>query len=225
MYSAQDWYDLAQSNDFHGPILAEPGKVINYPPQQLPKRKRSVQPLQSKAVNSNEINMESYQPVESMRATDFPVPIGPQLNLDVLPSASQNAIILLPQKLSTQPSAISQSTMQLQKSLKIDVLRNVTHEYGEDYMIPLERFFWRNVSFRTTMYGADMPGSLFTNNPNNKWNISRLENLLNRYQQIIPGVNLPYLYFGMYKSTFAWHVEDMDLCSINYIHFGAPKQW
>ncbi|XP_006881418.1 PREDICTED: lysine-specific demethylase 4C [Elephantulus edwardii] len=62
-----------------------------------------------------------------------------------------------------------------------------------------------------------------------EWNISRLNTVLDVVGEecgiSIEGVNTPYLYFGMWKTTFAWHTEDMDLYSINYLHFGEPKSW
>ncbi|KAJ3169514.1 hypothetical protein HDU88_000704 [Geranomyces variabilis] len=107
--------------------------------------------------------------------------------------------------------------------------------FTDEYCAELERFYWRNIAYAAPMYGADMLGSLFdaddvrtvleTSQKTNSWNLAHLDNLLKRVKAKLPGVTMPYLYFGMWKATFAWHVEDMDLYSINYIHFGAPKQW
>ena len=63
---------------------------------------------------------------------------------------------------------------------------------------------------------------------NKVWNMSQLDTVLDIVKEKtgeIEGVTTPYLYFGMWQTTFAWHVEDKDLYSINYLHFGAPKSW
>lgn len=88
----------------------------------------------------------------------------------------------------------------------------------------LETAYWKSLTFAQPMYAADMPGSLFEDSCEN-WNVAKLENLLDILGTKVPGVNTAYLYMGMWKATFAWHLEDVDLYSINYIHFGAPKQW
>lgn len=97
-------------------------------------------------------------------------------------------------------------------------------EYTQERCEELEKSYWRTLTYNNPLYGADMPGSLFDDSTTS-WNVAKLENLLDCLGQKLPGVNTAYLYLGMWKSTFAWHLEDVDLYSINYIHFGAPKQW
>ncbi|EMP24216.1 Lysine-specific demethylase 4B [Chelonia mydas] len=98
------------------------------------------------------------------------------------------------------------------------------HQDFED----LERKYWKNLTFVSPIYGADISGSLYDADVE-EWNIGNLNTLLDMVEHecgiIIEGVNTPYLYFGMWKTTFAWHTEDMDLYSINYLHFGEPKSW
>lgn len=92
----------------------------------------------------------------------------------------------------------------------------------------LERKYWKNITYVAPIYGADVCGSV-TDEDCDIWNINRLGTILDYVNQdygiSIDGVNTAYLYFGMWKTTFAWHTEDMDLYSINYLHFGAPKTW
>eukprot|EP00798_Chlamydomonas_sp_ICE-L_P002219 gene2219-33779_t len=99
---------------------------------------------------------------------------------------------------------------------------------GTDVASELERKYWKNIALRPPLYGADVEGSLFDEAAKG-WSLSRLDTMLTSVMaadgHALPGVNTPYLYFGMWKSTFAWHAEDMDLYSVNYLHFGAPKSW
>ncbi|KAM9687548.1 lysine-specific demethylase 4B isoform 1-T2 [Trichechus inunguis] len=92
----------------------------------------------------------------------------------------------------------------------------------------LERKYWKNLTFVSPIYGADISGSLYDDDVA-QWNIGSLQTILDMVERecgtVIEGVNTPYLYFGMWKTTFAWHTEDMDLYSINYLHFGEPKSW
>ena len=56
--------------------------------------------------------------------------------------------------------------------------------------------------------------------------LPRLENsTLRLLKGEVPGITTPMLYIGMLYATFAWHVEDHYLYSINYQHLGAAKTW
>ncbi|KAF4393532.1 hypothetical protein F8388_023336 [Cannabis sativa] len=64
---------------------------------------------------------------------------------------------------------------------------------------------------------------------NSPWNlqvISRSPGSLTRFMpDDIPGVTSPMVYIGMLFSWFAWHVEDHELHSMNYLHTGSSKTW
>lgn len=90
----------------------------------------------------------------------------------------------------------------------------------------LEKKYWSSISFGRPLYGANVSGSI-TDSDLLVWNIGNLKSILSDVLKDakIPGVNTPYLYYGMWRATFPWHVEDVELYSINYVHYGFPKFW
>ncbi|XP_044479854.1 probable lysine-specific demethylase ELF6 [Mangifera indica] len=77
--------------------------------------------------------------------------------------------------------------------------------------------------------GNDLEGTAGWKLANSPWNlqvIARSPGSLTRFMpDDIPGVTSPMVYIGMLFSWFAWHVEDHELHSMNFLHTGAPKTW
>ncbi|PKU67351.1 lysine-specific demethylase REF6 isoform X1 [Dendrobium catenatum] len=80
--------------------------------------------------------------------------------------------------------------------------------------------------------GSDVEGMKGTSGwklSNSRWNlqvIARSPGSLTRFMpDDVPGVTSPMVYIGMLFSWFAWHVEDHELHSMNYLHMGSPKTW
>ncbi|CAE7945674.1 Kdm4a, partial [Symbiodinium sp. KB8] len=88
----------------------------------------------------------------------------------------------------------------------------------------VERRLWSSLSTTAEppRYGSDNLGTLFGKQDASGWNINALDTELQLLGDI-PGVTRSMLYFG--TSVFAWHTEDVDLFSLNLLHFGAPKFW
>lgn len=76
---------------------------------------------------------------------------------------------------------------------------------------------------------SEMEGSAGWKLSNSPWNlqvIARSPGSLTRFMpDDIPGVTSPMIYIGMLFSWFAWHVEDHELHSMNFLHMGSPKTW
>lgn len=77
--------------------------------------------------------------------------------------------------------------------------------------------------------GNEMEGTSGWKLSNSPWNlqvIARSPGSLTRFMpDDIPGVTSPMVYIGMLFSWFAWHVEDHELHSLNFLHTGSSKTW
>jgi hypothetical protein len=104
-----------------------------------------------------------------------------------------------------------------------------TNVYYEDDFSVREKKFWRTIGsngyWADPIYGADVQGTLFGESDASGWNLNKLDSILTDIGSVIPGVNCGYLYFGCWRSMFAYHTEDYDLFSVNYVHHGASKSW
>eukprot|EP00798_Chlamydomonas_sp_ICE-L_P019434 gene19434-26092_t len=139
-------------------------------------------------------------------------------------------------------------TVDVQNALRVRVLDKNHSRYGADTNLSL---FDENLDYGwnmrnlgdllsqdcvpsiQAMYGnycrnlgrpADEIMSSYPKNPIYGWILRNQGDLLS--QDCVPyiqGVSTPMTYFGMLRSFFAWHTEDVDLQSINYLHWGAPK--
>lgn len=163
------------------------------------------------ADDAEESLVEDIQEEERTAATSLPTPA----------QTPQHQPLPLP-----QPRTSASRTLGPLPQNLVDSFAKLDDELTSEVVPDLEREYWRSLGYGASpMYGADQLGSLFPKSFKHSWNLNNLENLLSETHVSLPGVTTPYIYAGMWKSTFAWHLEDVDLYSINYLHFGAPKHW
>ncbi|KAG2217670.1 hypothetical protein INT45_006179 [Circinella minor] len=216
-YTIAQWYKLCEQSEHQPPNI---GCDRTTRPIVTPNRKRD-----KVGNNNNEVEQQKQRqkqeqqkpPSANTRSKSAAAAAAAAAATTATISPSKNKRQILSDEIAL---AQSDTAVPLQQDLQC----SNPEKYTVDYCKELERNYWRNLTFTQPMYGADMAGTLFDNSVR-AWNVNSLDNMLNRLDVSVPGVNEPYLYFGMWKATFAWHVEDMDLYSINYLHFGAPKQW
>lgn len=229
----KDWADLCTKDELKalpikdGNVVTRGQRAARKPRTNKKAAKAAAKEEQAEQPNPasvDETPAEAPARAQSTVATDYPTPQSNSSH-DHIPPASDGFIhhsALPPQIVAEDPwyANFDPRTAWLPQDTQPE-------DYTPEACRELERVFWRSCGIGApAQYGADMPGSLF-NEAVKSWNVAHLPSFLGRLCQKkqLPGVTTPYLYYGMWRATFAWHVEDMDLYSINYIHWGAPKYW
>ncbi|KAG6917212.1 hypothetical protein DXG01_003417 [Tephrocybe rancida] len=251
--SPREWAELCAKDEFRAPALGEVGlqaRSTYVRPRTRRTKKTETGPEQATLVKQESIDAQPLG-FENSSPSQVPIVLSPPNSVgsprsptsapaaptteeteDVKPKGKKSAAT----RKEARTAALADRAIQDAKFLETfdphkDWLppNTTAADYTREFCQMLERHYWRNCSLgKPAWYGADTQGTLYTDETT-VWNVGKLPSALSRLlpadNQSLPGVNTPYLYFGMWRATFAWHVEDMDLFSINYIHFGAPKFW
>lgn len=97
---------------------------------------------------------------------------------------------------------------------------------GLDYD-DIEKRLWKSITRRCPLYGANIDDTL--TDVHAPFNLNKLncmlELLRTEYQSEFPGILTSYTYVGTFGSSFCYHIEDMNLFSFNFMHYGEPKMW
>jgi jumonji domain-containing protein 2 len=108
------------------------------------------------------------------------------------------------------------------------ITKSPTQSFKASSLPQYENLFWSSLGQNPPLYGSDIQGSLFEDADNaGEWDLRNLDSCLHdgMGSKKLSGINTPYLYFGSFRTIFAWHVEDYNMSSINFQHFGSPKIW
>ncbi|XP_055307473.1 probable lysine-specific demethylase 4A [Sitodiplosis mosellana] len=110
------------------------------------------------------------------------------------------------------------------------------HHLKTKSILEIEDTFWNTICKTRKTYSFENEFSLFGDDVVT-WNLGRFTNAQsnihaapsqaerNRNLYEMPGIQKPYIYFGTPLSMFAFHIEDGNLNSINFLHDGEPKVW
>ena len=216
----KEWLDLLNANKKYLDLQSLQSIKIKSPIQQNISGNKGLYMIQN--IEKKKIyNIIQWKNI----STDYKLPNNPRHNNNTHTNTNTHAHTVT--VTSTTPAGATTlndkdfETFKRQHNEDTDFLSQFHNKDRADF---LESYYWKTLNFIMPIYGADTPGSLFPDDFS-IWNLNKLPNLLNFMDKDIPGVNHSYLYAGAWKSTFSWHLEDQDLYSINYIHFGSPKQW
>lgn len=225
--SVREWAELCAKEDYRAPAVDEVG--LKSAGEHIPHVKRRHRRKVDAVVHEDEVvvkdGLEDDAALEdsaSLHEAATPVPeAGPDSDpeggaiddaQDGMPSLISTS---LPRKrrfpTRTEREAALAKRAELDRAFletfdpKTDWLPRTTSasDYTPSFCSTLERRYWRNCGLgKPPWYGADSAGSLFTD-ATTSWNVgslpSTLSRLLPKNSAGLPGVNTPYLYFGMWK--------------------------